>query len=176
LLKIKESPLIYQDSLTCSERPLRHFKMSQITILLVEDHPLIRKAWEFILNQDTRFRVIGQCDNGEEAIDLFRELSPHIVIMDICLPGMNGIEATQRIRNHAPDARIIGLSFHIHLNYVQQMMQQGAMGYLTKVCSPEEIFKAITEVQGGRPYVCDDIKNAVMRSLENSDDSNISLN
>lgn len=168
--------MIYQGFLLRGGRPLRHPKMSQITILLVEDHPLIRKAWEFILNQDTRFRVIGQCDNGEEAVELFRELSPHVVIMDICLPRMSGIEATQQIRNHAPDARIIGLSFHVQLGYVQQMMQHGAMGYLTKISEPQEIFKAITEVQGGRTYICDDIKNAVMRSLENSDDSNVPLN
>ena len=175
-MKIKEPALICQGSLLRGDRPLRHVKMSQITILLVEDHPLIRKAWEFILNQDTRFRVIGRCDSGEEAVELFKELSPQVVIMDICLPGMNGIEATQQIRNHAPDARIIGLSFHIQLGYVQQMMQHGAMGYLTKIAEPREIFKAITEVQSGRTYICDDIKNAAMRSLESRDDSNISLN
>ncbi len=76
--------------------------MNQITILFVDDHPLIRKAWEFFLKQDPRFILIGSCENGEEAIELSKELCPDIVIMDIRLRGMSGIEATQMIRDNCP--------------------------------------------------------------------------
>jgi DNA-binding NarL/FixJ family response regulator len=135
--------------------------MNQITILFVDDHPLIRKAWEFFLKQDARFKLIASCEDGEEAIELTKELCPDIVIMDIRLRGMSGIEATQLIRENCPGAKIIGLSFHIQQDYAEKMMQSGAMGYLSKISPPEEIYKAIMEVYQDRIFVCQDIENAL---------------
>jgi DNA-binding NarL/FixJ family response regulator len=133
--------------------------MNQINILFVDDHPLIRKAWKFILNQDPRFNLIGECDNGEQAVTLATQLCPDIVIMDIRMRGMSGIEATQLIRKSCPNAKIIGLSYHMLPEYAEEMIRNGAMGYLTKISSREEIFKAIVEVQKGKTYICEEMAN-----------------
>ncbi len=131
--------------------------MNQITILFVDDHPLIRKAWEFFLRQDPRFKLIATCEDGETAIELSSELCPDIVIMDIRMRGMSGIEATQMIKANCPGIKIIGLSFHLIPDYAEKMMQSGAMGYLSKVSPPQEIYKAITEVYEGRTYICKEV-------------------
>jgi DNA-binding NarL/FixJ family response regulator len=133
--------------------------MNQINILFVDDHPLIRKAWKFILKQDPRFNLIGECDNGEQAVLMTTQLCPDIVIMDIRMRGMSGIEATQLIRKNCPNAKIIGLSYHILPEYAEEMIRNGAMGYLTKISSREEIFKAILEVQNGKTYICEEMAN-----------------
>ena len=83
--------------------------MEKITILIADDHTLVRETWSFILNTDDRFKVIAESGSGEEAVELAKELRPNIVIMDINLPGMNGIEATQLIRKFSPASRILGV-------------------------------------------------------------------
>jgi len=111
------------------------------------------------LKQDPRFILIGSCENGEEAIELSKELCPDIVIMDIRLRGMSGIEATQLIRGNCPAVKIIGLSFHLIPDYAEKMMQSGAMGYLSKISAPDEINKAILEVYQGRTYICKEVSD-----------------
>ena len=133
--------------------------MNPINILFVDDHPLIRKAWDFLLKQDKRFKVIGVCESGEEAIVATKQLCPDIVIMDIRLRGISGIEATQLIKQNCPEVKIIGLSFHIESDYAEKIMQSGAMGYLSKNSSPDEIFTAITEVHSGKTYICPEISD-----------------
>src|SRR5438067_1206348 len=123
--------------------------MEKITILITDDHTLVRETWSFILNTDERFNVIAECGSGEEAVELATKLHPNIVIMDINLPGMNGIEATQLIRKSSPSSRILGVSLHTQPTYARKMIQKGAMGYVTKNSSREEMFKAIIEVQAG---------------------------
>jgi DNA-binding NarL/FixJ family response regulator len=128
--------------------------MKPITIIFVDDHPLIRKAWAFILKHDPRFKLIAACESGEEAIEKSKQLCPDVVIMDIRLRGISGIEATKLIRRNCPGTKIIGLSFHSQPDHAQEIIENGAMGYLTKLSNPEEIFKAILEVQQGRSYIC----------------------
>ena len=144
--------------------------MEKITILIADDHTLVRETWSFILNTDDRFKVIAECGSGEEAVELARQLRPHIVIMDINLPGMNGIEATQLIRKCSPVSRILGVSLHTQPTYARKMIQKGAMGYVTKNSSREEMFKAIVEVQSGRRYICEEIKNIVSEQVINGED------
>jgi len=128
--------------------------MKPITIIFVDDHPLIRKAWAFVLKHDPRFKLIATCESGEEAIEKCSELCPDVVIMDIRLKGISGIEATRLIHQNSPGTKIIGLSFHSQPNHAQEIIENGAMGYLTKLSNTEEIFRAILEVQQGRSYVC----------------------
>jgi DNA-binding NarL/FixJ family response regulator len=139
--------------------------MDQITVLFVDDHPLIRKAWDFILAQDSRFKLIGECESGETAIELSKQLNPDVVIMDIRLPGMSGIETTRLLKKNSPDIKVIGLSFDIRPENAQKMMQSGATGYLTKISSPDEIFRAIIEVQMGGTYICQEMASRVSRDL-----------
>lgn len=150
--------------------------MEKITILIADDHTLVRETWSFILNTDERFSVVAECGSGEEAVELAKQLRPHIVIMDINLPGMNGIEATQLIRKFSPASRILGVSLHTQPTYARKMIQKGAMGYVTKNSSREEMFKAIMEIQAGRRYICDEIKNILSEQVINGEDQQSGLN
>jgi DNA-binding NarL/FixJ family response regulator len=150
--------------------------MEKITILIADDHTLVRETWSFILNTDERFQVIAESGSGEEAVELAKQLRPNIVIMDINLPGMNGIEATQQIRKYSPASRILGVSLHTQPTYARKMIQKGAMGYVTKNSSREEMFKAIMEVQAGRRYICDEIKNILSEQVINGEDQQGGLN
>lgn len=150
--------------------------MEKITILIADDHTLVRETWSFILNTDDRFQVIAECGSGEEAVEQAKQLRPNIVIMDINLPGMNGIEATQLIRKFSPASRILGVSLHTQPTYARKMIQKGAMGYVTKNSSREEMFKAITEIQAGRRYICEEIKNILSEQVINGEDQQGGLN
>jgi len=133
--------------------------MEKITILIAEDHTLIRETWNFILNSDPRFNVIATCGNGEEAVELARQLRPNVVTMDINLPGMNGFDAAQLIRKYSPGSRILGVSMHSQPAYARKMIQAGAKGYVTKNSSYEELMLAISEIHNNRTYICQDIKD-----------------
>jgi DNA-binding NarL/FixJ family response regulator len=139
--------------------------MEKITILIADDHTLVRETWSFILNTDPRFKVIAESGSGEDAVEMAKQLRPQIVIMDINLPGMNGIEATQLIRKYSPGSRILGVSLHTQPTYARKMIQKGAMGYVTKNSSREEMFKAILEIQAGRKYICEEIKNILSEQV-----------
>ena len=150
--------------------------MDKISILIADDHTLVRETWSFILNTDPRFTVVAESGSGEEAVELAKKLRPNIVIMDINLPGMNGIEATQQIRKFSPGSRILGVSLHTQPTYARKMMQKGAMGYVTKNSSREEMFKAILEIQSGKKYICDEIKNILSEQVISGDDPQTGLN
>lgn len=150
--------------------------MEKISILIADDHTLVRETWSFILNTDPRFSVVAESGSGEEAIELAKKLRPQIVIMDINLPGMNGIEATQQIRKYSPGSRILGVSLHTQPTYARKMIQKGAMGYVTKNSSKEEMVKAILEIQEGRKYICDEIKNILSEQVINGEDQQTGLN
>jgi len=150
--------------------------MSKITILIADDHTLIRETWSFILNSDTRFQVVAECGTGEEAVEKSRQLHPDIVIMDINMPGINGIEATEQIKKISPESKIIGVSLHTQPTYARKMMQKGAMGYVTKNSSREEMFKAIEEVYEGKKYICEEIKNILSEQVLSGEDQPTGLN
>lgn len=139
--------------------------MGKITILIADDHKLIRETWTYILNSDERFEVVAECGDAEQAVELAKELNPNIVLMDINMPPFNGFEATEQIRKVSPDSKIIGVSMHSQPAYAKKMLQVGAKGYVTKNSSKEEMFNAITEVYNGNKYVCDEIKTIISDQL-----------
>ena len=132
--------------------------LPQIRIVPVDDHELVRGSWKLLLKQDTRFSVIGECRNGAEAIEEAQKLKPDIIIMDINMYPMNGMEATEKISQVAPSVKIIGLSINNQPAYVQKMMNAGAKGYMTKNSSLHEMTHAIMEVHNGRQYICEEIR------------------
>lgn len=150
--------------------------MEKVTILIADDHTLVRETWSYILNTDERFNVIAECGSGEEAVERSKELRPDVVIMDINLPGISGIEATQQIRKYSPASKILGVSLHTQPTYARKMIQKGAMGYVTKNSSREEMFKAIIEVQNGRRYICEEIKNILSEQVINGEDQQTGVN
>ncbi len=132
--------------------------MKKITILLVDDHKLIRDSWSFILNSDPRFTVIGETSSGEEAIEIASKKKPDIILMDVNMSPLNGFDATKQIHIISPDSRIIAVSMHTMPAYAKRMLQLGAMGYVTKNSSKEEMITAIVEVSNGNKYICDEVK------------------
>jgi DNA-binding NarL/FixJ family response regulator len=139
--------------------------MKSITILIVDDHTLIRETWSFILNADSRFNVIAACGSGEEAVELVKQFRPNIVLMDINLPGINGIEATALIRKYAPGTKIVAISLHTQPAFVQKIMQNGASGYVTKSSGRQEMIKAIEEIFFGKKYICNNIKEIIAEQM-----------
>jgi len=149
--------------------------MNKISILIADDHKLIRETWAYILNSDPRFKVIASCGNGEEAVELAKEKHPGVILMDINMSPFSGMEATKQIRKIIPDSKIIGVTMHSQPAYAKKMLQIGARGYVTKNSSKEEMIKAILEVYEGNKYICEEIRNILSdQSLnENEDSQNI---
>lgn len=144
--------------------------MEKITIMLVDDHKLIRESWSYILNSDNRFKVVGETSNANDAVEIAKSEKPRIVLMDINMTPVNGFEATKMVRKYSPGSRVIGISMHSMPTYAKRMLQIGAMGYVTKNSSKDELVTAIMEVNGGKKYVCDEIKN-ILAQQELEDES-----
>jgi DNA-binding NarL/FixJ family response regulator len=141
--------------------------MEKITILLVDDHKLIRDSWSFILNNDPRFQIVGETSGGNEAIELTKTRKPQIVLMDVNMTPVNGFDATREIHKSSPDSKVIGISMYTMPAYAKRMLQMGAMGYVTKNSSKDEMFAAIVEVSNGKKYVCDEVKDILaLQELE----------
>lgn len=149
--------------------------MEKISVLIADDHKLIRETWSYILNNDARFEVIAECGDSEQAVEMSRVKRPQIVLMDINMMPISGFEATERIRKVSPMSKVIGVSMHSQPAYAKKMLQIGAKGYVTKNSSKEEMIKAIMEVHNGNKYVCDEIKNNISDQVleENSDTPNV---
>jgi DNA-binding NarL/FixJ family response regulator len=123
-----------------------------IRILLADDHTIVLQGLSRFLREQADMEVVGQAKDGLATVELTRELSPDVVIMDISMPGLSGIEATRKIHSEKPDIRIIGLSMHAAKRYVQEMYKAGARGYLLKDCDFDELIDAIHTVAGGGTY------------------------
>lgn len=132
--------------------------MEKISILIADDHKLIRETWSFILNNDTRFSVSDQCASGEEAVTIAKEKRPDVVLMDINMTEMNGLDATEQIRKFAPASKIVAVSMHNQPVYVKKIMKMGARGYITKNSPVNELLNAIVEVHKGNKYICEEMK------------------
>jgi DNA-binding NarL/FixJ family response regulator len=149
--------------------------MEKISILIADDHKLIRETWSFILNNDARFIVVAECGDSEQAVEMARTKKPQIVLMDINMTPISGFEATEKIRKVSPGSKVIGVSMHSQPAYAKKMLQIGARGYVTKNSSKEEMITAILEVHAGNKYICDEIKNNISELVleENKDVPNV---
>lgn len=149
---------------------------NKITILLVDDHKLIRESWSFLLNSDPRFQVIAETNAGSEGVELAKTKRPDIVLMDVNMTPVNGFDATRLIRKYSPGSKVIGVSMHTMPVYARRMLQMGAMGYITKNSSKEEMITAIVQVESGKKYVCEEVKNILaqqeLQEEKNSQDIN----
>lgn len=127
--------------------------MSQITIMLVDDHAVVRMGFKMLLESDTDIKVIAEAENGETAIKSYVEHKPNVVVMDITMPGMGGIEAIERILAKDSNAKILVLSAHEDSVHPKRVLNAGAMGYLTKRSAAEELIKAIRTIATGKKYI-----------------------
>lgn len=122
-------------------------------ILLVDDHQILREGLRSMLSKQPDFEVIGEADNGRLAIEKAKKLNPSIIVMDVSLPDLNGIEATKEILTLLPSVKIIALSMHSEKRFVINMLRAGASGYLLKDCAFEELINAIRFVQIDNLYI-----------------------
>jgi len=133
-----------------------------IKVLLVDDHAIIREGLRSLLEKQPEMEVIADTDDGRKAIELVRELLPDIVIMDITMPGLNGIEATRQITAEFPDVKVIALSIHSKRRFVADMLSAGATGYILKECLFDELVQAIKAVAAGGRYLSPRITDVVV--------------
>jgi two-component system invasion response regulator UvrY len=124
-----------------------------ITLLIVDDHALVRSGLRLLLEDIESFKVLGEAESAEEAINLCQELSPDVVLMDLSMPGMSGLEATPKLLRSSPDTKVLIITASDDLFSLEQLMQVGASGYLTKSTPREEMIRAIRIVHSGQRYI-----------------------
>ena len=144
--------------------------MKQITVLLAEDHQIVREGLRSLLKHERDIEVVGEAETGRQAVQLTRELRPAVVVMDIAMPLLNGLEATRQIRKAVPDTKVLILSAHSDDSYVEQVTQWGAAGFLLKQTSSHVLATAIREVQKGNtffsPSISKRVKDRRQKSLD----------
>ena len=139
----------------------------KIKILLVDDHKILRDGICSIVKGYPDMEVIGEAADGKTALRLVEELSPDVVIMDISMPDLNGIEATRRIIANHPNIKVIALSMHHDKQFVSEIFKAGASGYLLKDCAFDELEHAVNIVMDGKTYINPQIASLVIESLVN---------
>ncbi len=137
--------------------------MSTIRILLADDHKIIRDGLKTLIEKETGMEVAAEAENGRKTVRLVQKLRPNVVIMDVTMPDMNGIEATRKIMEEVPGVRIIGLSMHSDRRYILGMLEAGACGYLLKDCAFDELAMAIRNVAAGNTYLSPRIAEVVVK-------------
>jgi len=140
--------------------------------LLVDDHELVRTGVCKILNEVKGFKVIDECETGEEAIKFCRQTEPDVILMDMDMPGMGGLEATKKILRFSPEAKVIMLTVHTEDPFPTKVMQIGAAGYLTKGAGPNEMVNAIRAVNSGQRYLPAEIAQQMALSQFKSAEEN----
>jgi len=143
-----------------------------IKILLVDDHELVRTGINKILNEVKGFNVVSECESGEEAVKFCRQTPPDVILMDMDMPGMGGLEATKKILHFSPDAKVIVLTAHTEDPFPTKVMQIGAAGYLTKGTPPNEMVNAIRAVNSGQRYLPADIAQQMALNQFKTNDEN----
>jgi DNA-binding NarL/FixJ family response regulator len=126
--------------------------MKRITVLLAEDHEIVREGFRCLLKHERDIEVVGEAETGREAVQLTRQLHPAVVVMDIAMPLLNGLEATRQIRKECPGTRVLILSAHSDDAYIEQVAALGAAGFLLKQTSSHVLAAAIREIQKGNTF------------------------
>lgn len=136
-----------------------------IRILLADDHQIMRDGLRGVLEKQPDMAIVGEAEDGRSAVRLAREMRPHVVIMDINMPGLNGVEATRQITDEVDGVRVVALSMQSDGPVVRRMFQAGAAAYLLKDCASAELVKAVRAVLQGRTYLSDGIAGVVVKQM-----------
>lgn len=144
-----------------------------IRVLVVDDHTIVKDGLCALLKEETAVEVIGDAADGRTAVRLAEELAPDVVLMDVALPGLNGIEATRQITERRPGIRVLALSMYADGNYISEMLKAGASGYLLKDCEFDELSRAIRTVAADHTYLSPRISDVVVTDyLDHLDNDN----
>ena len=138
-----------------------------VRVLLVDDHPIVRTGMRYVLEQDGRLRVIGEASGGREAVRLACDLRPDIILMDINLPDISGLEATRQIKANSPASRVLVVSLYKESEYVLGMLEAGADGYLVKHCDPAELRGGVLRAHAGERVLHQSVLHAVIARAVN---------
>jgi two-component system, NarL family, response regulator LiaR len=141
------------------------FAGSNVRVLIVDDHAIVRKGIRALLSEVDGFEVVGEADNGQEAVQRAEETHPDVIVMDLLMPGMDGIEATRQITSHQPKTRILVLTSFAADNKVFPAIKAGAAGYLLKDSSPDELMRAIRQVHRGEPSLHPTIARKLLQEI-----------
>lgn len=134
----------------------------KIRILLADDHAVVRQGFSALLRAQPDMEVVGEAANGREAIERAKELQPDVVVMDVAMPELNGIEATRRLQDEAPRSRVLALSMHKDSVYVREILRAGARGYLLKDAIDTDLIAAVRAVARGDGYISPAVSDAVL--------------
>jgi DNA-binding NarL/FixJ family response regulator len=145
-----------------------------LRILLADDHGIIRQGLCSLLEKQSDMKVVGEAEDGQKAIELVRQLEPDVVIMDVTMPNLNGVDATRQITKEFPKVKVLALSIHSNKRFVADMLRAGAAGYILKECLLEELIEAIRTIIAGNIYfspgitdvVVDDYMNHLSEAME----------
>ena len=144
----------------------------KIKIVLVDDHAVVRAGVKRLLEQEDLFEVTGEAESGEKAYQLFGELNPDVMVMDLSMPGMGGLEAIRRILMRYEKAKILVLSMHEDLSFANQALKLGAKGYLIKNTLGDDLVKSIQAISKGEVFLSDEIaKKIAMQSIDGDQDT-----
>lgn len=127
--------------------------MSKIRLLLVDDHQIVRAGLRMLFLAEQDMEIVGEADSAEDALQAVRELEPDVVLMDVAMPGMSGIEATRRIKALNPDIAVLALTMHEDEQYFFEMLNAGAAGYMPKRAAPDDLVSAIRVVSQGNVFL-----------------------
>ncbi len=136
--------------------------MRRIRILLADDHAVVRQGFKMILSAQPDMEIVGEAGNGREAVELAEQLHPDIVVMDVAMPELNGIEATRRLSASAPHSRVVALSMHKDSVYVREILRAGARGYLLKDSPAPDLLAAVRAVASGEGFLSPAVSDAVL--------------
>ena len=136
--------------------------MSKIRILLADDHQIVRQGMKALLNSQPDMEVVGEASDGFELVGMVEKLNPNVIITDIAMPNMNGIEATKQIKKRNPNTQVIILSMHSSSSYVIGALRSGALGFLLKNDDYSEVVQAIQSVSEGRRYMSSQVSNLIL--------------
>ena len=139
-----------------------------VRILLADDHAIVREGMRALISRVPELDVVAQAETGRETLEKCRECVPDVVVMDIAMPDLNGVEATRQIVDEFPCTRVLALSVHSGRNMVSAMLQAGASGYLIKKCAADELITAVRAVVDGKTYLSPDISDMVVQDYLNT--------
>jgi DNA-binding NarL/FixJ family response regulator len=139
--------------------------MTKLRIVLVDDHKVLREGLRMVLDREPNLEVVGEAGDGLTALHVTRELRPDVVVMDISMPGVNGLKATEMLKTEVPATKVLILTRHTDSSYVQELLRSGASGYLLKQSASEELVRAIRRVAAGHPYLDPAVTEQVVGSI-----------